>query len=327
MVIGGILAGLGYILLSRTGSYLTFLLVYLGVLSLGFNAGFMQGALAAVNQWFVRRRALAMSAIIAAFAAGGALVTPVLSLAVLHLGWRTAAVLSGLVILTVVVPLCFLVRRSPESMGLLPDGAPAREEPSRSARARGGPRPAPPAEFTVREAAGTPTYWLLAVATALRIAVHGAIIIHFVPLLVWKGLDRQAAANLVGLLAFLSIPLRLTFGYFGDLWPKNRALALGLIPGSLGLLVLLLAGEVWHFYLFVLLFVLAEGVSPLNWALISDLFGRRSFATLRGIMTSFISLGMVVTPVFAGWVFDHTMSYRGALIPFIAIFLVSALIY
>ena len=38
------------------------------------------------------------------------------------MGWRWAAFLSGCVFLLVCVPVSFQVRRSPESMGLLPDG-------------------------------------------------------------------------------------------------------------------------------------------------------------------------------------------------------------
>jgi len=39
----------------------------------------------------------------------------------LMLGWRAAALLSGVGVL-LLLPLALLVRRSPESMGLLPDG-------------------------------------------------------------------------------------------------------------------------------------------------------------------------------------------------------------
>src|SRR4030095_17091076 len=71
---------------------------------------------------FTRQRARAMTVVSAAVPVGGALISPVLAFCVSALGWRWAAFLSGCVFLIVCVPLSFQVRRSPESMGLLPDG-------------------------------------------------------------------------------------------------------------------------------------------------------------------------------------------------------------
>ena len=121
LVIGTTLAGLGFILLSFTQSYLVFVLVFMGPMSLGFQAGFNQATMATVNHWFRRKRGLAMSIVQTGQAIGGVLIFPLVALAVLKLGWRPAAFLSGLVVLTL-LPLVLFIRRSPESMGLLPDG-------------------------------------------------------------------------------------------------------------------------------------------------------------------------------------------------------------
>ena len=120
LVAGTLLAGLGLILLSLTHSYLLFLLVFIGPLSFGFQAGFNQATLAVVAQWFRRKRGLAMAIVQTGQAIGGVLIFPLVALAVLKLGWRAAAVLSGFAVLTL-LPLVLLIRRSPESMGLLPD--------------------------------------------------------------------------------------------------------------------------------------------------------------------------------------------------------------
>ena len=53
-------AGVGYILLSWVNSYASFLLVYLGVISLVFTAGFAHAPMVVANTWFIRRRARAM---------------------------------------------------------------------------------------------------------------------------------------------------------------------------------------------------------------------------------------------------------------------------
>ncbi len=119
--IGVVLAGLGFILLYFTNSYFTFLLVFIGVLALGFSAGFTHPFMAVINQWFSRRRALAMNLIHVGTEIGGALLTPLIALVVLNVWWREAALLSGVLILAVVSPLALLIRNSPESMGLSPN--------------------------------------------------------------------------------------------------------------------------------------------------------------------------------------------------------------
>ena len=62
-------------------------------------------------------------------------------------------------------------------------------------------------DWTTKEAMKTKAYWLLVFATMFRIAVHGTIFLHFIPILVWKGESQQASANLIGLLALFSVPL------------------------------------------------------------------------------------------------------------------------
>ena len=127
IVVATLLAGIGYILLSWVNSYTGFLIVYLGVISLAFVAGFVHSPMVVANSWFIRQRARAMTVVSAAVPVGGALISPLLAFGVNSMGWRWAALLSGCVFLIVCVPLSLGVRRSPESMGLLPDGDPPHE--------------------------------------------------------------------------------------------------------------------------------------------------------------------------------------------------------
>ena len=47
-----------------------------------------------------------------------------------------------------------------------------------------------------------------------------------------------------------------------------------------------------------------------------EYFGRRHFGTIMGFMDLVQMFGIVLGPVFAGWVFDVTGSYRLAFIAF-----------
>ncbi len=320
VALGGTLTGLGFLVLSRVSDFWTFLLVYMGLIAVGFDMGFFQSMLAAANQWFIRYRTTAMSILTASFRLGGAVLVPLISAVVLAYGWRTGAVVCGLVILTLVVPLSRVVRRSPEEMGLLPDGRQGPEGADRPAVRPLG------ADFSARQAFRTAAYWLIAVATALRLGVFSGLGVHFVPIFVWKGLSEQAAANLVGLMAFLAIPAGLILGWLGDRVSKTYILAGGTACQAVAMLLLaFLEGPVAPL-IFVLVYAASESVGAVNWSLLGEFFGRRSYATLRGVINTIGSIG-VLAPVLAGWVFDQTRSYQPALVTFALVSLIACLLY
>ncbi len=312
-----IIMGVGYLLFSRVDSFITFLLVYMGVISLGFNAGLMHVPMALVNSWFIRRRSFALGILMASFALGGALIVPTLSVGIQHFGWQTAALLCGLVVLGTVPPICLILRRSPESMGLLPDGDRDRVEVNQV--------PAAPAglvrvDFSVREALRTTSFWVLSGAISLRMGAHMALITHFIPIMVWKGTDEPSGAALLGMLASLSIPCRILLGWAGDRLPKYLTLAVACSTGAAALLFLQYAEPGWHLWAFVALLTVVESMGPLQWALVGDFFGRYRYATIRGIMSAFIATGAMAMPFVAGIIFDNTQSYE------LVLWLISALL-
>lgn len=309
---GGLCVGAGYILLGTVvNSYSSLLLVYLLLISTGASLGFFAPLMAAVNIWFVRRRTMALS-LVNTFSRGSAfIVTPLLSFMVLSLGWQRASVIVGSAIMVTVFSAAWLHRRSPESMGLRPDGdtdAPAGPIAHRSRRA-------PIHDFTVREALRTRTFWVLTTAQALRILVQGGLFVHLIPIMVWKGLERQEAANLLGLMAAAGVPAVLLFGWMGDRYNKKYVIAVGAASGALGLLVLALSTQTWHLFFYILLTGIADASFPVIVSISGDYFGRKSFATLRGISQFFTALGVFSTTIFAGWVYDRTESYQMAILP------------
>jgi MFS family permease len=58
LVFGGLMSGLGFIFLSQTNNLFVFMVIFVGMLSVGFRSGYNNATLAAVNQWFRRQRGL-----------------------------------------------------------------------------------------------------------------------------------------------------------------------------------------------------------------------------------------------------------------------------
>ena len=104
LIFGGVTSGLGFVLLAFSQNYIYFLLVFVGLLSLGFRSGYNNALVPALNQWFRRRRALAMSVASTGHGLGGLALAPIVGVMVLAIGWQNAAIVSGIAIIVVVVP-------------------------------------------------------------------------------------------------------------------------------------------------------------------------------------------------------------------------------
>ena len=307
MVVGGaLLVGAGYLVLSQIGSYAWLLVAYVGIIALGHNLGFMHSVMAVVNSWFVQRRAMAMAVVGTAFGVGGSVLAPLLGLAVEAWGWRWAAVMAGAMVTALVLPASVFLHASPESVGLSPDGDRPTPDPSRTSPSR--PR-ATDVDFTARQAYRTVAFWVLLVATTMRLAVNTTVSLHFIPMMVWKGASPQEAAFLLGALGALNIPLRLILGLLGDVWSKSAVMSTTLMVGAGSMVYLSMGGGGWELWLFLLLYALPDATGTMNWAIIGDFYGRRSFATIRGAMSFFYGWGGVVLPVIAGTLYDRSGSY------------------
>lgn len=310
---GATLAGIGFLLLSRVNTFLTLFIVYVLVISLGASAGFFSPVSAAINNWFIRRRSTAFAIITAAGSFGGVIMAPVLSYFILSYSWRDAAIVAGVIILTV-LPLVSVMRRSPEEYGLLPDGGPLDnnvngETSSHKYRTT-------QADYSVKAALKTITYWILTMCISLRILVTVALSAHLIPVLVWKGMDEATAAYLVSLGLFATMLSMLVVGWIGDRWNKSLLCSLSMLATVVCMLVLLSSHSEAALYLFPIGLAISMGTVPLNWSLIGDIFGRRSYATLRGIMGVVYGTATFISPIYAGWMFDRTGDYTIVLVSF-----------
>ncbi len=309
IVVAVFLAGIGYILLSWVNDYASFLIVYLGVICLAFVAGFVHSPMVVANSWFIRQRARAMTVVSSAVPIGGALISPLLALGVASIGWRWAAFLSGCVFLAVCLPLTFHVKHSPESMGLRPDGESTAVETAENPTENSPSRQAENLDFTSRQAMQTWTFWLLVLSMTARVTCYSAATVHFVPFMVWKGLSEGAAASLLGAFAFVNLLAHFVLGWIADRVNKPRLLALCHLLPALSLPPLMAGSGYWQLWLFTITFTFLDASFPIVWATVGDFFGRRNFATVRGMMSFFYSWGSFAGPVMAGAIYDQTQSY------------------
>jgi sugar phosphate permease len=118
---GMIMVGLGLILLSATNSLVMFYSSFL-FLSLGAIGCMGVVLVVAVGNWFKKNVGKALGIVACGSGAGGLLVLPIVQLIYFY-HWRTTFIVLGLGMLTLGIPLSFIIRNRPEQYGYLPDRA------------------------------------------------------------------------------------------------------------------------------------------------------------------------------------------------------------
>ena len=323
---GGIVAGVGTILLSYADSYWELLVLFSFLVSMGKSAGFGQTLMAAVNQWFIRRRAVAMSTLMTAFAGGGAFVVLILDWGIREIGWRDTIFWTGIFIIAMTIPAAFVIRSRPEDLGMRPDGDPPPDDAGATGTAANA-RPIREVSFSFRDAIGTRAYWLMMVGAIIRVSATNGMLVHIFPIMEHRGIPEREAAYWVSAMFFLGIPLRFLLGVTTDRFRSNVLLAVGMAIGAVGMGGLWIGPGVFGLLLFVVGIAIVEGITSVNWLMLSDYYGRARFATLMGFMSLFMNVGMFISPLAAGLVADATGSYYIILAIFTPLYLVSALAF
>ena len=319
---GVFLGGVGFILLSLTKSYSMFLVVFIGLLTTGFSAPF-HGIAASINFWFKKRLGIAMSLASSGSALGGFILTPVVAWVVLTHGWRPAAFISGCILLLMGPGLARMFRnpRNDESSEALTssDGAKMQDQTVQKQLS---------ADFTIKEALRSRTYWILAVAIGLRLVAQSALMIHMVPMLVSKSVSEGTAASLVAFMSLIRFPAMIGSGLISDGWSRPKVAGICMFFGVLATSSLVLGPPgLISGVAFAALFACAQGSNSITWALIGQFFGRAHFGSLRGGITLIQSIMSTGGPIMAGFIFDKSGNYTSAFLAIGVVYGLSGLIF
>lgn len=334
LFIGIPLMGVGFLLMSNVSSVVMFYVVFVLCLSLGSALGSVAPASTAVVNWFDRKRSTMLGITLAGVGLGSAVV-PLVTLLITYLGWRAALVVLGVIIVAFGLPLAAVIRHKPEQYGYYPDNEAPGQATSASSASDDPTHSHAPVQgtddgLTAKEALKTSAFWFMSLAFALRVGVTGSVALHFIPFLTDIGISLNVAGLMVSVLGIIGIAGRLGFGWLGDIFPKRYVVAGGLVSLTLGMLILSFSTTLWHVILALLLYAPSYGgLATMMFAMRGEYFGRRAFATIQGFMGSVLVLGTVSGPIYAGWIFDVTQSYRIAFLTFaaasaLAIFLILA---
>ncbi|MCH8087840.1 MAG: MFS transporter [Chloroflexi bacterium] len=313
----GVLFGFAALLMSLVNSPF---LLYLGFASIRMLG---QGSLTLISTtlvaiWFVRNRGRAISLCSLGSVASQASLPLLIHFLITRLEWRGAWVVLAFLIWGVLLPpALLLVRRSPEHIGLLPDGDTAT---THAEGEKAGAITTTDEGWSLKDALKTRAFWLLLLTASSNSLIGTALIFHQVSLFGTHGLDAGVAASVFIIMAPLALVGIFTAGFLSDRFPNRYLLIVGQLILSLAMLVTLVMVTVPLAFIYGALLGFSNGflmtISAVIWP---NYFGRASIGSIRGAavtsMVAFSALG----PLPFGFLFDLTSSYTLAVLLFLAL--------
>ena len=267
--------------------------------------------------WFIRLRGRATSVTILGSSIGQATFPLLIHLLIGEFGWRGAWVILAFIIWgALLIPSILLVRRSPESVGLLPDG----DRPAMSEGPSDKPAVALETNWTLAEALRTRSMWLLLIAGSLPSLIGTALIFHQVSLFEGKGLNAGVAATVFTVMAPSAVVGSLISGYLADRLPNRYVIASGQVLLALAMALIFAISAPWHAYGYGAVIGFGSGLIMTTYAVIwPNYFGRRYIGSIRGIATTSMVALAAIGPLPFAIVFDFTGSYTTAILIFLAL--------
>ena len=309
------LFGFATILMSRIDHPVELYLGFAGIRTLG-QGTLMLASTTMVALWFVRLRGRAMAIATLGSALSFASFPPLVHFFIEQFEWRGAWIALSILIWST-LPLMTLARRTPESMGLLPDGV----------RDAGTDAHHVPSEvsFTLTEAMKTRSFWLLLFASMPHSLITTAMVFHMGSLITSRGLAARLAPQVLSTMALISLLGTLVAGYLSDKIPNRYLIAAGHILLAVGMVWTFTIGHAWQGLALGAIIGISSGLThTANNVIWPNYFGRRHLGAIRGIATTGMVAFAAVGPFPFGVLFDLTGTYTVPLLIFLFLPLVCA---
>jgi MFS family permease len=280
-------------------------LVALWGLGIGVGTGLVAVVLAAtvVNRWFVARRGMVLGILTASASTGQLVFLPMLARTTERYGWRVAVLVVAAIVAALIPLAAWLLRESPERMGLRAYGA-SDELPNGPVASPGDVGESLGALAVLRGAASTRNFWVLCISFFVcGASTNGLIGAHLIPAAHDHGIPEVRAASLLALMGLCDLVGTTAAGWMSDRWDSRWLLAAyyGLRGLSLLFLPFALAGASPSLVLFAVWYGLDWiATVPPTLRLANEAFGRTRAPIVFGWISGGHQLGAASIALVAG---------------------------
>jgi MFS family permease len=264
--------------------------------------------------WFVRHRGLALSIAFAGVGVGSILLLPALQTLIERTDWRTASWWLGILVIVILAPLNLLVRRRPESLGLIPDGTSVDGSAGGARRSLHIVDPQWAAtDWTLALALRTARFWWISAAFFLGLYAWYSVQVHQTRYLLEIGFDAVTAAWALGLVSLVGIPGGIALGWLSDRIGREQVWYIGCSGFILTYFLLMALGHTPSFWLLGAM-VLAQGLigygtTSVFGTIPAEVFEGRHYGAIFGTISIASISGGALGPWLTGFIHDKTGSY------------------
>ena len=316
---GMIVGGVSTLLLSfSNGLWFLYTFSLIAGVAGGFSNAIVMFTL--LSRWFIRKWGTAIGLVMAGGSIGGMVIQPLVGIVAENFGWRATYLVAGILALAVNVPLIlFIVKDSPESMNLLPDG-------DKEKVIINHPNDRVPAEENSESMLSTkdnklfsylksPPFWLMGISFAFVSVGFSAVTGHEVSFITDMKISETLAATARGITLGIGGISALASGWLADRLVSRYVTILFFLLATIGMLILIPATNMPSIWLFVVVFGLGTGAFGTLLPLVTrDIFGNANFGTVFGLAVVFLFTGNAIGVPLAGFMFDATGSYHSVFI-------------
>ena len=270
----------------------------------------MVPAAALIGRWFDRRMSLAVAIAYAGFGSGILVIVPLAQAGIDAYGWRATYQIIAAV-LAIMLPVVLLLPWGTIMRGYQAPSAAQKAGDATSARPK-APR------WTIRSAMRTREFWLLVQVFFFTACAVYSVVVQTVAYLVDQGYPPIEAALAFGISGVLSIFGVVFSGWLCARFGNRFAATLSFIGTFLGTLALL-AFSVFHAAVFVLVYVIAFGISqgargPIVSTMTARFFAGGAVGGIFGTIFMTMSFGSAFGAWVSGYLHDLTGDYRATFV-------------
>ncbi|WP_298110348.1 MFS transporter [Bradyrhizobium sp.] len=289
--------------------YLTIgVLVGAGSVCLGYS-----GQSLFLPNWFIRSRGLAIGLAFAGVGIGSMTLLPWVQVMIERGGWRTACTAMGILILVVLAPINLLLRKRPEDLGLLPDGAAAPSASAAKPVSNVIDRQWASIDWTLPRALATARFWWLAVGYFGGLYIWYAVQVHQTKYLLDIGFSPAVGVWSLGAVSLLGIPGQIFLGHVSDRIGREWVWAISCAGFAICFAALMALAQV-HSMLLIYVMVFAQGalgygLTSIMGAVVVEIFQGRHYGSIFGTIMFVALAGGAAGPLVTGLLHDITGNY------------------
>lgn len=265
-----------------------------------------------LTNWFVRRRGLALSIAFSGVGVGSITILPWLGWLIGTAGWRYACVALGILLLVLLGPLNLLLKRTPEDIGLRPDGL-TEGNPAADHAANIVDHAWAAVDWTLARALRTRRFWWLAIGYFCSLFAWYAVQVHQTKYLIEVGFDPGKAALALGLVSLVAVPGQIAFGHLSDRIGREWVWAIGNMGFVICYLCLMgLRTAPTPMLLYAM--IIAQGtlgysLTSVMGSIPAEIFAGRHYGSIFGTVMGAAILGGATGPWVTGILYDVTGAY------------------